>query len=684
MIENNIKVMANIDDLFESIDEPTKQQASITPELSNIQNIDDRYIKPSPVAKGGMKCISKVFDLKVNRYVAMATLHDNAPQKYYDPFIREARLTALLDHPHIMSIHDIGTADDGTPYFTMDLKSGSNLARLIEQNKEVNNLAQQLEIFLKVCDAISYSHSNNVIHLDLKPDNIQVGEFGEVLVCDWGLAKILNTPDKTIDHETLLNPDLLNNITLAGQIRGTPGFMSPEQVKSEDKNIQSDIYALGCILYNILTGEAPFSGSLEQILKNTTSSGICPPRVKYPNKHISESLNAIVEKAVKIDPKMRYQSVSDLKNDIKKYLDGYSPLAENASYLKELQLFYGRNKTFCLTLLSSISVLIIMTVLFVSNLNTSKRKAEQAWKSSEKYRQKAIIEKENAVKSLMLYRNEKTWSEAFIKENYQLIKKEVYKYTDRLIYGDIDTGFTMGLNYLNRMVTNQPSFKWAYNQRAYVHFLMQEFSKAKQDYAVNNNGDLVFRKLSDEFAPKIGVGKVLNTQDLKQVITQLSKTPKYYAQTIIMLRYDAIKRTSMKQHSEIVKTILEIHNPLWKDGDFDYNIEQNTLILRGKSLKKLTVNAHSFQLQDKPKSLKFVSLIKSLNPRKVDLRHTSIKSLAELAELDVIHLDIRHTPIKDLNYLSRLPFLKKITITKGQLTQQEIQKLSNIIDFQIL
>jgi hypothetical protein len=365
-------------------------------------------------------------------------------------------------------------------------------------------------------------------------------------------------------------------------------------------------------------------------------------------------------------------------------LDGYSPLAENASYLKELQLFYRRNKIFCITLLSSISILFFITVLFINNLNTSKRKAEQAWISSEQYRKIAIEEKENAVKSLMLYRNEKSWSESFIKENYPQIKKEVYKYTDRLIYGDIQTGFTMGLNYLNRMVINQPSFKWAYNQRAYVHFLMQEFSKAQKDYAVNANGDPVFRNLSKQFAPKVGVGGILKVEDLQDVITQLSKTPKYYAQTIIMLRYDAVKRQSMKKHCSLVKTLLEIHNPLWKIGDFEYDVEQDTLILRGKALKSLTVNASSFQLQDKPKSLKFISLIKSLNPKNIDLRYTSISSLSELSELDVIHLDIRNTPIKNLEYLSRLPSLKKITITKGQLAEQEIQRLSNIIDFEIL
>ncbi|MGB0643946.1 MAG: protein kinase domain-containing protein, partial [Akkermansiaceae bacterium] len=189
---------------FEEID-----PAAESPLYGQLCSFQERYSQSELIAVGGMKRILKVLDRHGNRYLAMARLHEDASDLLFDPFIREARLTALLDHPNIISVHDVGIDKGGKPYFTMDLKAGDGLDVVLQKALADGGcpLSDRLEIFLKVCDAITYAHSRDVIHLDLKPANIQVGHYGEVLVCDWGLGRLIGGTDE-VDDDVLLNPDL--------------------------------------------------------------------------------------------------------------------------------------------------------------------------------------------------------------------------------------------------------------------------------------------------------------------------------------------------------------------------------------------------------------------------------------------------------------------------------------------
>jgi serine/threonine protein kinase len=164
-------------------------ERDISPSLYAVSSIRHRYESAEFLASGGMKQVFKVYDARCKRHVAMATLHDDAPLELCDPLIHEAWLTGLLDHPNIITIHDVGVDSSNRPFFTMDLKSGDSLGELIEKLRAGNaEVAQRypraslLQVFVKICDAIAYAHSIDVLHLDLKPANIQVGRYGEVLV----------------------------------------------------------------------------------------------------------------------------------------------------------------------------------------------------------------------------------------------------------------------------------------------------------------------------------------------------------------------------------------------------------------------------------------------------------------------------------------------------------------------
>ncbi|MCM8540787.1 MAG: serine/threonine protein kinase [Lentisphaeraceae bacterium] len=372
-----------------------------SPLYSEIRDIEDRYTDRTPLAKGGMKTIYKVLDLKTDRYIAMAELHEGSSESSFENFIREARLTANLEHPNIISIHDIGLRENSKPFFTMDLKVGDSLRvilkKLADRDPEYEKrytLNVLLEIFSKICDAMDYAHSRAVLHLDLKPDNIQIGLHGEVLICDWGLGKIIGEKSPEFSsNETQLNADLLNDITLDGELKGTPGYMAPEQAEKDGlKTYQTDIYALGCILYSILTHRPTVSGSIEEMMDATRKGLIDLPSKVCPELFLPKTLDSIFEKATFLDPQKRYASVKELKSDISNFLAGYSTSVEKGLFIHEIGLFYRRNKTACWTAMCLTLVLFVVTALFIFNLNRRIKEADTANKIASHLSAKQINE----------------------------------------------------------------------------------------------------------------------------------------------------------------------------------------------------------------------------------------------------------------------------------------------------
>lgn len=384
-------------------EESTDELTEIAPLYSEIKEISERYANKTPLAKGGMKTISKVLDLKTDRYIAMAELHEGTPEASYENFIREARLTANLEHPNIISIHDIGLQENSQPFFTMDLKVGDSLRVILKkldkrdpEYEKRYSLNILLEIFSKICDAMDYAHSRGVLHLDLKPDNIQIGSHGEVLVCDWGLGKVIGESGPEFQAgNAALNPDLLNDITQSGELKGTPGYMAPEQAEvGGKKTFQTDIYALGCILFSILTQKATVSGSIEEMLKATREGLTDLPSKLCPELFLPSTLDSIFSKATALNPQDRYESVRDLKNDISNFLAGYSTSVEKGMFIHEIGLFYRRNKTACWTAMCLSLVLFIVTALFIFNLNRRIKEADTANKIASHLSTKQINEQD--------------------------------------------------------------------------------------------------------------------------------------------------------------------------------------------------------------------------------------------------------------------------------------------------
>jgi serine/threonine protein kinase len=334
-----------------------------------IRDIESRYTCRKFLAEGGLKVIQSAVDIVTGREVALAIPRDSEDTIIREKFFREARLTASLQHPNIVPVYDLGLDNIDQPYFAMKLIKGETLKN--QNKKKALSISENLSIFMKVCDAMSYTHSQGIVHLDLKPDNIQISSFGEVSVCDWGLAKVVGGLDTDDGFSKGLDQFEIDNMTLDGVVKGTPGYMAPEQISGETKTYQTDIYALGAILFEMLYLVTPVRGNdLMEIIKNTVAGDI-----QTPDKEVPLPLKAVALKALSVEPENRYESVERLQEEIKNYLSGHATKAENAGIGRLFFLLLKRNKAISLTLIISFILLVTSTLKFISNLKESEKEA---------------------------------------------------------------------------------------------------------------------------------------------------------------------------------------------------------------------------------------------------------------------------------------------------------------------
>jgi serine/threonine protein kinase len=295
---------------------------------------DPRYRITQRIGQGGMGTVYLAEDRALGRPVALKVIRDGVLDKEsIDRVFREARIIARLEHPGIVPVHDIGTLADGRVYYVMKWVKGR---RLDEHFDASAGLPERLRVFQRVCETVAFAHAHRVIHRDLKPQNVMVGPFGEVLVLDWGVAKVAPDPAANAPPGVSIPqdqpPETNPRQTAYGTILGTPAYMSPEQALGAVDRIdeRSDVFALGGVLYFLLTGQAP---------RAVAKSGdgelpLVQPRQR--NRAVPRRLEAICLKALSADPEHRYAAAAELAAEVVRFLDGQAVLAYREGLLERL------------------------------------------------------------------------------------------------------------------------------------------------------------------------------------------------------------------------------------------------------------------------------------------------------------------------------------------------------------
>ncbi len=284
----------------------------------------DRLADRGEIARGGQGVVRKVFDRHLERYVALKVMDANLAG---DPdalgrFLDEARITGQLDHPNIVPIYDLVGDKPGRPEFMMKLVEGETLAarlRKLKSRPDVD-LARLLEIFLKVCDAVAFAHSRGVIHRDLKPANIMIGEFGQVYVMDWGCAVVGPAPRERTPAETRPRRTIVDS---PGTVIGTFAYMAPEQAlgKTDEIDARTDVFGLGAVLYQLLTGIPPNPGPSDtEATEQARAGSPRPPHEVALGRTPPLALSQIAMRALARERADRFPTVSALRDEVEKFL----------------------------------------------------------------------------------------------------------------------------------------------------------------------------------------------------------------------------------------------------------------------------------------------------------------------------------------------------------------------------
>lgn len=419
-----------------------------------------RYRSVRTLAQGGMGQIDIVHDKHLGREIALKTLlpgrvqgatltrtKEGAPTMdlltvpIIARFLQEAHVTGQLEHPAIIPIYEMGYRDDGTLYYTMRFIKGQSIQDKLKDCKDLKDRLQILTHFLDICQAMAYAHSRGVIHRDLKPMNVMVGEFGETTVIDWGIAKVRGEQDlhaqnmREVVKKMEVGGTQATVQTMYGATMGSPYYMPPEQAagRTDEINERADIYALGAILYVILAGQPPYHGM--NVREFLAKVGDFPPKpVLEIEPNAPKELAAVVAKAMAKDPKDRYQTAGELADEVQNFLSGGLVSAYDYNFSELLRRFYKKHKRVIQTAASLSAALLVVIVAYSAV-------ATYLWRYAEEQRGIAVVNEAEAIKQkgiAEVNEAEAVKQKGIAETNEERAKRELYYAKVGLAAGSID------------------------------------------------------------------------------------------------------------------------------------------------------------------------------------------------------------------------------------------------------
>ena len=620
-----------------------------------------------------MKRIYRVRDQWAGRWVAKATLADTAKASEIETFLREARLTSSLQHPNIIPIYDMGLDENGQPFFIMELLMGETLGTVIKglaagkpDYKSKYSLAVLIDVFSKICDALAYAHSQHVVHLDIKPDNIHINDFGQVHLCDWGLSKVIDSDSEAELAEKNwpqdLDPNLLNAMTLNGELKGTPGFMAPEQVEAKGKKDErTDIFSLGALLYTILDYKGPFGGGDLSDLVERTRAG----ELQAFDSEPVESLAAISRKALQHDPNQRYQDVKSLKDDLNKYTQGFATSAENASLYKQLILLFKRNR---LVLGGGLIFALSFTVFFMISFKKIKVERGLALQAESV----ALRQQAKAEEALELFKNEQALTQKQERDLSRMLE-EISQSNDT---SNPKARILILSQALERELESETKKK-IYFKLAIMHFILQEFNQAKQYFQkidkVREARTLI--KVCEQYALLKSDADILGDGELAAAINELSHRQRLIIPALYFEHMKRRKNLSRQpqEYWPLAKAMLVMSNNYWNTEELD---RQLVPYKDGFALDLSHTRYRTFRSRVGVSTL---NILQPLKLKKLDLSYTpffefwQIEGL-KLEEINLTACWVREIHLQNLSALKKMG-LKKIIIDESLYSKESMDVL---------
>jgi eukaryotic-like serine/threonine-protein kinase len=307
------------------------------PDEASVQFTIGPYQVLQNIGKGGMGEVFLAYDTTCGRRIALKRIRIDLIDRehMHDRFLREARITSQLTHPAIIPIYVIH-GEDNLVYYTMPFVQGETLKQVLRNTRQQEKKGAPLDhiggsipalirIFTTICQAVAYAHSKRVIHRDLKPENIILGKYGEVLILDWGLAKLVDVEEDSTTLPAESSQSGKDSVTRIGKVVGTISYMAPERALGHPATFQTDIYSLGIILYQLLTLRQPFKrGTLQEFKKSVAHEVLIDPALAAPYRDVPPILSRITHKCLAKDLNERYQNVDQLILDLEDYTEGRS------------------------------------------------------------------------------------------------------------------------------------------------------------------------------------------------------------------------------------------------------------------------------------------------------------------------------------------------------------------------
>lgn len=530
--------------------------------ICDLLNVD-RYIDRELIDEGAIKKVYKVTDTHCSREVAFARIKEGVLSLASSiDFVREVQTTSGFEHPNILRVYDVGI-ENGVPWFTMELSSGSTLRELMDGSEDWS-LADRLELFVQLCDALAYAHQHDVLHLDLKPENVNIGKSGQVLLADWGLSS---------SSCILPEADLLKGQTQSGLIKGSLGYMAPEQaMPNYRKAPPADIFGLGGILHFLLTREAPVKGSSRAAILANTRAGVIR---SLKREEIPTRLVPLLDKALSKNPEDRYGSVEKLQSDIEAFRGGFATLAESASTWTKLCLFYRRNQAFCLIVLAAICLLLSSTGYYIHSIKQNEAIANDARVDAENQKAEAVLQRKKANEQRALVEDALAkFVEAekrTVSINEDFARNLFRNAEDQLMSLD----FRRALLSARESIKRDPNTREALRRLGVIHFVRQEFGEAV--YYLKASQWSKIQDLIELAEAQEGKTHPLPVADLSRVIDQVSENRPFLG--VYLLNYDAEIR-GVKGHRYVVADMLR-RNAGLKTLQFSYDIKSQTIDLSG-------------------------------------------------------------------------------------------------------